>query len=151
MRTMTIEKLMGNTDDRELLDIYLELESGKVPSTSYAHDFCRKVNRMIDDGELSVKQEGFRHIYLPSLRKLLYKEMARRYAVDLYYKAPEPVLRDVDNPDETPDCSNDEVCKCHLCNGEFEGSDLVPTDLGWLCHQCIEDLRSRDEPVTRYR
>lgn len=149
MRITSIEKLMGNTDDRELLDIYLELESGKVPSTSYAHDFCRKVNRMIDEGKLSVKDEGFRHIYLPSLRKLLYKEMARRYAVDLYYASPAPVPRD--EHDETPDCSDDEVCKCQLCNGDFEGSDLIPTDLGWLCHQCIDELRSRDEPVTRYR
>lgn len=91
MRITSIEKLMNSVDDSELLDIYTELESGKVPSTSYAHDFCRKVNKMIDDGKLSVKEDGFRHIYLPSLRKLVNKEMARRYAAYLNYcKSPAP-------------------------------------------------------------
>ena len=86
MHTTTIEKLVKCLSDGDLLDIYLELEDGKVPATGYAHDFCRKINRMIDDGELSAKADGFRHIYLPSLRKLVYKEMSSRYAEYLIYE-----------------------------------------------------------------
>lgn len=147
MRITSLEKLMNNTSDQELLDVYVELESGKVPSTSYAHDFCRKINKMIDDGKLSVKADGFRHIYLPSLRKLAYKEMARRWAAYLQYSmSPAP-----GEPATMDDALEDEVCKCDRCNGEYHGSDLIPTDLGWLCQQCIEELRSRDEPVTAYK
>lgn len=142
MRITSIEKLMSNTDDRELLDIYTELESGKVPSTSYAHEFCRKVNRMIDDGELSVKSEGFRHIYLPSLRKLVYKEMAKRYADYLRYnKGPDVTADDYDDDDEV---------NCEWCNCEFERSELRKTDLGLLCDHCIEGIRSRGDIVIVY-
>jgi len=144
MRITSIEKLMNSVDDGELLDIYTELESGKVPSTSYAHDFCRKVNRMIDDGELSVKQDGFRHIYLPSLRKLVFKEMARRYAAVLQYTKPTPGYVYESAQDGAAD---GEVCRCAWCNGEYDNSDLRVTDLGMLCDQCIEAIRSRGEDV----
>lgn len=144
MRITSIEKLMNSVDDGELLDIYTELESGKVPSTSYAHDFCRKVNRMIDDGELSVKQDGFRHIYLPSLRKLVFKEMARRYAAVLQYTKPTPGYVYESTQDSA---AEDEVCRCAWCNGEYDNSDLRVTDLGMLCDQCIEAIRSRGEDV----
>ena len=93
MRKMTLEKLLSFRDDQELLNIYNELESGKIPSTSYAHDFCRKVNQMVDDGELCVGEGRYRHIYLPTLSKAVYKEMASRYATYLFnYKAPKPCL-----------------------------------------------------------
>lgn len=144
MRITTIEKLMSSTDDRELLDIYVELESGKVPSTSYAHEFCRKVNQMIDDGALSVKLEGFRHIYLPSLRKLVYKEMAKRYAFYLQNCKDDVSTAIIDEE------LADDICKCARCNGEYTGSDLIPTDIGWLCESCITDMRNNDETVTTY-
>lgn len=155
MRITSIEKLMNNVDDGELLDIYTELSSGKVPSTSYAHDFCRKVNKMIDDGKLSVKQDGFRHIYLPSLRKLVYKEMARRYAAYLHdYKAPGQAWKFGDDGQATfvdEDEDEDALCKCEWCENEFERSELIPTDLGKLCSRCIDAIRSRGEYVTTYR
>lgn len=148
MRITTTEKLMNHLADCDLLDIYTELESGKVPSTSYAHDFCRRVNRMIDDGEISVKQDGFRHIYLPSLRKLVYKEMARRYFCHLtYYK--DGVSNSAPDVGDIED--EEDVCKCNRCNSDCYTSDLRITDMGWLCNKCIEDLQSRDEPVTVYK
>lgn len=148
MRITSLKRLMNNTSDQELLDIYNELESGKVPSTSYAHDFCRKINRMIDDGELSVKADGFRHIYLPSLRKLVYKEMARRYFCYLTYYKGEVTA---DTPDVGDITEDDDVCKCDYCNGDFGSSDLIPTDLGRLCETCITEIRSRGELVTTYK
>ena len=51
-KTMTLEQLLTKTSDGDLLDIQEELLSGVVPATGYAHSFCRKVNRMIDKGEL---------------------------------------------------------------------------------------------------
>lgn len=149
MGITTIEKLVSHTDDGELLDIYTELESGKVPSTSYAHEFCRKVNKMIDDGDISVKSEGFRHVYLPTLRKLVYKEMAHRYAAYLQYsKCPAPTPSAYDDDE---DYDEDELRECEWCNNEFERSELIPTDLGMLCSRCIDAIRSRGEYVTTYR
>lgn len=145
MRAMTLEKLLQYTDDKKLLDLYTELASGKIPSTSYAHEFCRKVNRMVDDGDLCVGEGRFRHIYLPTLSKAVYKEMASRYAIYMRnYKAPEPevAFESVQNGD-----ADDDVRKCSWCNGEYETSDLVPTDLGMICRTCFEAIRSRGEDV----
>ena len=175
MRTMTIEKFMSYTEDAELLDVYLELASGKVPSTSYAHDFCRKINKMIDDGDMAVNENGFRHIYLPSLRKLVYKEMASRYAFYLQnYKAPQPAISKpihCDNCGGLYDSSklrgtehgllcdrcyeqlvdnDEEPTKCAWCKEEFDSSELIPTDMGPLCRQCVTAIRSRGEQVTEY-
>jgi hypothetical protein len=134
MRITSIEKLMNSLSDGELLDIYLELEDGKVPSTSYAHDFCRKVNRMIDTGELSVKSEGFRHIYLPSLRKLVYKEMAIRYSEYLIYeKAPTKVY----TPKKTLRCDN--------CGLSYDASGMHDTEYGIVCDKCYDVLVKPDE------
>lgn len=144
MRATTLEKLLKYTDDKELLNIYTELESGKIPSTSYAHDFCRKVNKMVDDGELCVGEGRYRHIYLPTLSKAVYKEMASRYATYMHnYKATELVVFE-----STPDgAADDDVRRCSWCNGEYEASDLIPTDLGMLCETCIAAIRSRGEDV----
>lgn len=144
MRATTLEKLLKRRDDRELLDIYTELESGKIPSTGYTHEFCRRVNRMVDEGELCVDEGRYRHIYLPTLAKAVYKEMADRYATYMYsYKAPEPVVFE-----SVPDgAADDDVRKCSWCNGEYEANDLIPTDLGMLCETCVTAIRSRGEDV----
>lgn len=76
---LTLEVLLTKTADGELLDIQLELLSGLVPSTGYAHSFCRKVNRMIDQGELCINPTTYRKVYLPTLAKAVQKELARRY------------------------------------------------------------------------
>lgn len=144
MRATTLEKLLKYTDDKELLNIYDELESGKVPSTSYAHDFCRKVNRMVDNGELCVGEGRYRHIYLPTLSKAVYKEMASRYATSMHcYKGPAPVVFE----SVLDGAADDDVRNCSWCNGEYEASDLIPTDLGMLCETCITAIRSRGEDV----
>lgn len=140
MATMTLKDLVGSTTDKELLDIYTELESGKIPSTSYAHEFCRKVNKMIDQGRLCTQEDGYRHIYLPSIRKVLLKEMASRYAEHLrFHKSLEDIKE-----------SHEDVCECGWCGEEFEMSELRPTDLGMLCDHCIGAIRSRGEQVTVY-
>lgn len=148
MRTMTLEKLMSYTDDKELLDIYRELESGKVPSTSYAHEFCRKVNRMIDSGDLRISDKSYRHIYLPTLSKVVYKEMAKRYAIYMSNcKAPDPDELYVGVMDGAAD-DPEGVHRCAWCKEEFDESDLVPTDLGMLCERCINAIRSRGEQIS---
>ena len=141
-----LERYMRYVDDKELLDVYNELESGKVPTTGYAHGFNRNVNRMIDSGDLCIKDGNYRHIYLPTLSKAIYREMARRYVTYMCnYKAPaasepavvpEPVVEDEEAP------------KCTWCGGEYDPSDLIPTDLGMLCEHCIMAIRSRGEDVS---
>lgn len=76
---MTLEQLMANTSDGELLDIYTEIHSQVVPATGYAHEFCRKVNRMIDKGTMCINPTTYRKVYLPTLAKAVEKELARRY------------------------------------------------------------------------
>ena len=136
MSTMTLKDLVGNTPDKELLDIYTELESGKIPSTSYAHDFCRKVNKLIDQGSLRIQDDGYRHIYLPTLRKVVLMEMASRYAEYQRFRKSMDDTKELD------------VCECGWCGEEFETSELIPTDLGMLCEHCIMAIRSRGEKLT---
>ena len=78
-KVMTLEQLLTKTSDGDLLDIQEELLSGIVPASGYAHSFCRKVNRMIDKGDLCINQTTYRKVYLPTLAKTVQKELARRY------------------------------------------------------------------------
>lgn len=76
----TVEKFIVAMDDELILNIYDEVVTGIVPATGYAHGACRKINRMIDKGQLCINQTTYRKVYLPTLAKLVYKELARRYA-----------------------------------------------------------------------
>lgn len=80
---MTLEQLLKKTSDGDLMDIYNEIHSQVVPATGYAHDFCRKVNRMIDKGTMCINPTTYRKVYLPTLVKVVEKELARRYVVAL--------------------------------------------------------------------
>lgn len=88
--TMTLEKLLSKTPDGELLDIQKELLSGVVPATGYAHSFCRKINKMIDRGELCINPTTYRKVYLPTLAKAVQRELARRYVAFLVQGIKEP-------------------------------------------------------------
>lgn len=77
---MTLEQLLAKESDSVLLDIQLELRSAKVPATGYAHEYCRKVNKLIDKGELCINPTTYRKVYLPTLAKTVQKELANRYA-----------------------------------------------------------------------
>ena len=80
MRTkMTLEELLAKTSDGDLIDIYKEIDEAIVPATGFAHGFCRKVNRLIDKGELCINPTTYRKVYLPTLVKVLQKELSRRY------------------------------------------------------------------------
>lgn len=89
-KPMTLEELLKKTPDGELLDIQNELLTTVVPATGYAHSFCRKVNKMIDKGELCINPTTYRKVYLPTLAKAVQKEMARRYTQALINGAAEP-------------------------------------------------------------
>lgn len=77
--TKTLEHLLSKTQDEELIDIYNEIASAIVPATGYAHSFCRKINKLIDQGKLCINTTTYRKVYLPTLAKALQKELARRY------------------------------------------------------------------------
>ncbi len=149
MRVMTIEQLLMKEDDVTLLNIYEELDTGIIPATSYAHEFVRKVNNMIDEGKLCVVPGKYRNVYLPTIAKMVHKEMARRYTMYLCHaKGPEAYGQM--SFENIKGYADDDVCKCASCNGEFEETDLIPTDMGMLCKDCISAMRSHDEPVTIY-
>ena len=88
--TMTLEQLLQNTPDGDLLDIELELLAAVVPATSKTQEFRRKVNKMIDKGELCINPNTYRKVFLPTLAKAVHKEMARRYTQALLNGVAEP-------------------------------------------------------------
>ena len=142
MSTMTLEELLRNADDGELLDIYNELNSYVVPATGYAHAYCRKVNKMIDQGNLCINPTSYRKVYLPTLAKAVLREMANRYANYCYH------MKTIDMGRRHED--SDYPIQCAWCENEFESSELRRTDLGLLCDRCIEAIRSRGEMVIAY-
>lgn len=40
--------------------------------------------------------------------------------------------------------------KCFWCENEFEDGELIETNLGLLCEDCIRALKSRGEEVVIY-
>lgn len=147
MRVMTIEQLLMKEDDVTLLNIYEELDTGIIPATSYAHEFVRKVNNMIDEGKLCVVPGKYRNVYLPTIAKMVHKEMARRYTMYLCHAKGPEAYGQMSFENVADGAAEDDVHKCAWCNCEYEASDLVPTDLGMLCETCIMAIRSRGEDV----
>lgn len=76
---MTLEQLIEKTSDGDLMDIHNEIHNQVVPATGYAHAFCRNVNKMIDKGTMCINPTTYRKVYLPTLVKVVEKELARRY------------------------------------------------------------------------
>ena len=76
---MTVEELLSNTTDAELLGVYEEIATGIVPASGKAHTYCRSINKMIDKGTLCINPTTYRKVYLPTLAKMVLKEMANRY------------------------------------------------------------------------
>jgi hypothetical protein len=76
---LTVETLLQRETDGVLLDIQQEILSGCVPATGAAHDYCRKINKMIDAGECCINPTTYRKVYLPTLAKSVQREMASRF------------------------------------------------------------------------
>lgn len=148
MTTMTLEQLLTTAADGELLDIYNELHSCVVPATGYAHAYCRKVNKMIDEGKLCIRQDTYRKVYLPTLAKAVLKEMANRYANYCYHmKTVELGSR---NEEEVKTDGDNVHIKCRWCDEVYDKSEMRLTNLGHMCDNCITAIRSRGEQVTVY-
>lgn len=89
-KIMTLEELLTKLPDGELLDMGLELLKAVVPTDGKTHAFRRRVNKMIDRGELCINPTTYRKVYLPTLAKCVQREMARRYTQALLYGVAEP-------------------------------------------------------------
>lgn len=89
-KIMTLEELLKKTPDGILLDVELELLDAVVPTDSKTQEFRRKINRMIDKGELCINPNTYRKVYLPTLAKAVQKELARRYTQALIHGVAEP-------------------------------------------------------------
>lgn len=151
---MTLEKLLMKEDDGVILDIYTELSTSRIPATGYAHAYVRKINQMIDAGDLCTLPDKYRKIYLPTLSKMVFKEMSRRYAQMLYNQktVETPEQLDMFDPlpeeDDTADIEEPRVCV--WCSETFDRSEVHMTDIGLLCDTCITAIRSRGEKVAVY-
>lgn len=149
MRIMTLEELLMKEDDKVILDIYKELDSCIVPATGYAHAYCRKVNRLINAGELCTVRDKYRNVYLPTLSRMIFKEMSRRYAMYCYTcKTLEPEI--IETSDTVEDDGIDEPRVCTWCGETFDRSEVKMTDIGLLCDGCISAILSRGEPLAVY-
>ena len=76
---MNLEQLLRKIPDSELYDIQTELIKGVVPATGYARSFIRRVNKMIDAGNLRINETSYRKVYLPSLARAVQRELSYRY------------------------------------------------------------------------
>lgn len=85
-KTMTVQQLLAKAPDEKIMEMYEELECGVVPTTSACRKMIKQVNRLIDQGTLCINPSTYRKIYLPSLARLVYAEMAMRYAWDMRHK-----------------------------------------------------------------
>lgn len=85
-KTMTVQQLLAKAPDEKIMEMYEELECSVVPTTSACRKMLKQVNRMIDQGTLCINPNTYRKIYLPSLARLVYAEMAMRYAWDMRHK-----------------------------------------------------------------
>lgn len=85
-KPMTVQMLLSKAPDEKILDMYDELEAGVVPTTSACREMMRRMNRMIDQGTLCINPSTYRKVYLPSLAKLVYAEMAKRYAWHMLHR-----------------------------------------------------------------
>lgn len=165
MHTMTLEELLMKEDDSVVLGIYNELESLVVPSTGYAHAYCRKVNKLINAGQLCVLPGKYRNVYLPTLSKMIFKEMSRRYAQVLYREKTiaqseldelgivvdkHPNVIDAKDVEIEGINGIDEPRVCVWCCNVFDRSEVHMTDIGLLCDTCITAIRSRGEEVSVY-
>ena len=74
---------MTNTSDEELVSVANELQSNIVPATGYTHALCRRVNQMIDSGDLCINPTTYRKVYLPTMARAVHKELAHRYVVSV--------------------------------------------------------------------
>ena len=41
----------------------------------------------------------------------------------------------------------EETRKCEWCEEEFDASQLLNTDIGYICEHCFAAIRSRGEPI----
>jgi len=77
---LTLDRLLARLSDDTLLDIHEELSSGIVPSNGHSHTLCRTINKKIDAGTMCINEDTMRKVYLPTLSKMVYREMASRYS-----------------------------------------------------------------------
>lgn len=89
-RTMTLEELLTKTPDGVLLDMSIEILNAVVPTNGKTQEFRRKVNKMIDEGDLCINPSTYRKVYLPTLAKAVEREMTRRYTQALLNGVAEP-------------------------------------------------------------
>ena len=78
---MTIERVLQLAKDEDLVAIQREIRSKVIPKSGAAHSFCRRINRLIDQGKVEINPFSYRHMYLPSLVKFVSAEISARYIV----------------------------------------------------------------------
>lgn len=76
---MNLQTYLGMLSDEDLINVHQEISVGKVPETGYSRTMMRQINRMIDKGSMCINPTTYRKVYLPTLIKAVYAELAHRY------------------------------------------------------------------------
>jgi hypothetical protein len=84
-KVSTVEELLSKMPTYQLLNINNELIKHVVPVKGEARSYIRSINNMIDRGTLCISATTYRKLYLPTFTRMVFKEMARRYADTLSY------------------------------------------------------------------
>ena len=118
---MTLEKLLAEESDSVLAYIQRELSEALVPSDGYTHSYIRKVNTMIDDGELCINETTYRKVYLPTFARAVHKELARRWSTGKRIVTPMEHI-------------------AQYAKTMFKVDDITAVDIAYKLHDRIDDL-----------
>lgn len=78
----TLESYIAVLSDRDLLGVFDELYSGRIPRDGEAHALRKIINEFIDDGKMEATS-NFRNVYIKTIAPLVYRELAHRYAQNM--------------------------------------------------------------------
>lgn len=84
-KVMTLEQLLSKAPTDRLLVMYEELTTNIIPNTCECKETVSRVNRLIDQGRMCINESNYRHVYVPSFQKALFREMANRFAYEHAY------------------------------------------------------------------
>lgn len=78
-RPKTLEEYLAKLPTAQLVDVEDELLNDIIPSTGYARELYRTINKMIDAGTLCINPSQYRRVTIPALTRAVHREAARRY------------------------------------------------------------------------
>lgn len=148
----TIREYLAEESNERLLKIEKELLTGVLPADGEANKYCREINRKIDKGELCINPFKYRKVYMPTLSKMVQRELASRY-----YRL---MVGSIDTPESFKDkmvsieearLKLDDLCAKHTCTKDCPFSDMTGActlqdtkPKYWFVRDCLDEDTKAD-------